>query len=145
MIKGILKIGLLLVAGLLVYNYFFGDAEEKATSQKVFNEIKDVGNAVKDFVIDERQRIKDGKYKKVLSKIKETLDQVEEKALGMDETTQRHYRKLRDKTERMENHLGDYDDDVSKLSNEERTAFEEKMEDLLRRTNKFLEEDLGEK
>ena len=43
MIRSLLKLGLLLVAGILVYNYFFGPVEEKEQSKEIFGKVRDVG------------------------------------------------------------------------------------------------------
>ena len=145
MIKGLIKIALLLIVGILCYNYFFGDPEEKATSQKVFDEIKDVGTAVKDFVVDEHQRIKDGKYKKVLDKIDDTLTGIEAKVKNMDPETIEEYKELKRESKRMEDELNNVqEDETSKLSKEDKKAIESKLQDLLEKTNDFLKENVKE-
>ncbi len=145
MIKSLLKIAVLVVIGVLVYNYFFGDPDEKATSEKVFNEIKDVGVAVKDFVKDEHQRIKDGKYKKVISKIDDTLTGIEAKIKNMDKETVEEYKNLRRESKRLEGELKDLKEDSSdELSKEERKSIESKLKDLLEKTNDFIKENVKE-
>ena len=54
MIKSIIKLGLLLVVGILVYNFFLGTPDEKAQSQKVFNKGKDVIVSVGDLLKSEK-------------------------------------------------------------------------------------------
>lgn len=139
MIKSILKIAVLLIVGILVYNYFYGDEAEKATSQKVFNEIKDVGVAVKDFVKDEHQRIKDGKYDKVLSKIEDTLTGLEAKVKNMDKETVEEYKNLRKESRKLEEELKSKEENQD-LSKEERDSIESKLKELLEKTNDFIKE-----
>ena len=139
MIKSILKIAVLLIVGILVYNYFYGDEAEKATSQKVFNEIKDVGVAVKDFVKDEHQRIKDGKYDKVLSKIEDTLTGLEAKVKNMDKETVEEYKDLRKESKKLEEELKSKEENQD-LSKEERDSIESKLKELLEKTNDFIKE-----
>ena len=144
MIKSIIKIALLLVVGVLVYNYFFGDAAEKATSQKVFTEIKDVGIAVKDFVKDEHQRIKDGKYSRVIDKIDDALTSAEAKLKNMDRETVEEYKELRRENRRLEDELVDLEKDDRELTKDDRSNIEDKLKVLLEKTNDFLKKNVDE-
>lgn len=76
MLKSLLKLAFILVVGILVYNYFLGSDEEKATSEKVFRQVKEVGRTVGDLVKQEKEKFDDGKYDKAfdnLGKIYENL------------------------------------------------------------------------
>ncbi len=143
MIKSILKLAVLLIIGILVYNYFFGDADEKATSQKVFDEIKDVGTAVKDFVVDEHQRIKDGKYQKVWSKIDDALTSLEARVKNMDEKTIEEYKELKRESKRLEDELQAVESEGQEnLSKERKDDIESKLKELLEKTNDFMKENV---
>lgn len=69
MIKTILKIGALIVIGLLGYNYFLGDAEEKAQSREIVGKAKDLGKDAWDLLKSERTKLKEGKYDGALEKL----------------------------------------------------------------------------
>lgn len=144
MIKSIIKIALLLVVGVLVYNYFFGDEAEKATSKKVFTEIKDVGKAVKDFVKDEHQRIKDGKYSKVIDKIDDALTGAEAKLKNMDKETIEEYKRLRRENKRLEGDLAELEKGDRELTKDDRSKIESKLKKLLEKTNEFLKKNVKE-
>jgi len=142
MIKTILKLAILLVAGVLIYNYFLGSPDEKAASQKVFNEIKDVGSAVTDFVKDEHQRIKDGKYDKVIGKVDDALTNIEAHVKNMDPEAIAEYKELKRESAVLEKEIEQVDEEDTELSKDERKAIEEKLKSLLKRTNEFIREEV---
>lgn len=80
MIKTVIRLGLLLVVGVLVYNYFMGTQEEKATSKQIFNEVKDLGQATWSLLKAEKEKFDQGKYDEALSKIEDIFDKVKGEA-----------------------------------------------------------------
>jgi ElaB/YqjD/DUF883 family membrane-anchored ribosome-binding protein len=80
MIRSIIKLGMLLVVGILVYNFFLGTPEEKAQSQKVFNKGKDVIVSVGDLLKSEKSKFDSGKYDTALDKIGNAFNGIREKA-----------------------------------------------------------------
>lgn len=80
MIRTIIKIGLLLVVGILVYNFFLGTPDEKAQSQKVFNKGKEVVVSIGDLLMSEKEKFDSGKYDTALDKIGSAFDGVRDKA-----------------------------------------------------------------
>ena len=76
MLRSLLKLAFVLIIGILVYNYFLGSEEEKATSEKVFQQVKQVGKTVGDIVKQEKRKFDEGKYDKAfenLGKIYESM------------------------------------------------------------------------
>jgi len=69
MIKTIIKLGLVLVVGLLGYNYFFGDVEEKAQSREIVGKVGDLGKEAWNLLKSERQKMQEGKYDGALDKL----------------------------------------------------------------------------
>ncbi|TXF87884.1 hypothetical protein FUA23_17145 [Neolewinella aurantiaca] len=69
MIKTIIKIGLVIVAGLLGYNYFFGDAAEQAQSREIVGKAKDLGKDAWELLKSERTKLQEGKYDGALEKL----------------------------------------------------------------------------
>lgn len=80
MIRSIIKLGLLLVVGILVYNFFLGTPDEKAQSQKVFNKGKDVIVSVGDLLKSEKDKFDSGKYDTALDKIGSAFNGLRDKA-----------------------------------------------------------------
>lgn len=85
MIRSLIKLGLLLVAGILVYNYFFGTSEEKAQSKEVFKKTGDAVGAAWSLLKSEKQKFDTGKYDGVLDKLGDAYKAVRERAEYIDE------------------------------------------------------------
>lgn len=77
--KNLIKFGLLLVAGILVYNYFYGTPTEKEKSEKIFAEFKDVGVSVVDLMKEEKVKYDDGKYDEAIDKMKGAVEKMKDK------------------------------------------------------------------
>lgn len=69
MIKSIVRVGLFLVAGILVYNYFYGSDTEKEQSKQFFQEVKDLGGIAWDLLKSEKEKLDEGKYDEALDNI----------------------------------------------------------------------------
>ena len=86
MIKHVIKIGLLLLVGVLGYNYFMGTPKEKASSKAIFSKVRDVAVSVKDLVKNEKVKFDGGKYDKALSKLGGAYKSIRDKIGGIDKT-----------------------------------------------------------
>jgi hypothetical protein len=84
MIRFVLKIGALLVAGILVYNYFFGTDPEKEQSRKIFGQLKGVVVSVSDLVKSEKQKFDAGKYDAALDKLGGAYKLIRDQAQHLD-------------------------------------------------------------
>lgn len=74
--KFLIRLAILLVLGILVYNYFFGTQEEKETSKKIFGEVRDLSKATWDLLRSEKQKFDEGKYDEAADKIGGLLDKL---------------------------------------------------------------------
>lgn len=79
MIKSVIKLGLFLVVGILVYNFFLGTPEEKAQSKQIFGKAVEVGKAGVGLIKDEVEKFKSGKYDDALDKVGGLLSKAKEK------------------------------------------------------------------
>ena len=79
MIRKIISTAVVLVIGLLAYNYFFGTQEEKEQAKEIIGKGAEVVGAGADLLKAEYQKFKDGKYDKALDKIGDLLGKVKEK------------------------------------------------------------------
>ena len=84
MIRFLLKIGLILVAGILIYNFFFGTAAEKEQSRKVFGQVRGVVVSVGDLLKSERAKFDAGKYDGALDKLGNAYRAIRERAKYLD-------------------------------------------------------------
>lgn len=81
--KFLIKVALLLVAGVVIYNYFFGTPEEKEQSKKVFNTAKEAGKAVWSFgkeafslLRTEKKKFDEGKYDEAVDNVGNLYDKL---------------------------------------------------------------------
>lgn len=109
MIKSLLKLLVVLVIGILIYNLFLGTDEEKQGAKKIVGEVKDVGVAVSDLLKSEKQKFDKGKYDKAVDKVGDVLSSLKRNAKEFDEK----YVKRIDELERKRKQLKDELDSVS--------------------------------
>ncbi len=86
MIKGILKLGALLVVGILVYNYFFGTVEEKTQSKEIFHKVGELGKAGINLLKTEKGKFDEGKYDEALDNIGGLFQKVKQKAKDINDS-----------------------------------------------------------
>ncbi len=86
MIRSILKLGALLVVGILVYNLFFGTAEEKQQSKEIFHKVGELGKAGINLLKSEKAKFNEGKYDEALDNIGGLFEQVKQKAKDINDS-----------------------------------------------------------
>ena len=79
MIRKIISLVVVLVIGLLAYNYFLGTPTEKKQAEEIIGKGAEVVGAGVDLLKVEYQKFRDGKYDKALDKIGDFLDDLKEK------------------------------------------------------------------
>jgi hypothetical protein len=84
MIRFVLKIGALLVAGILIYNFFFGTSAEKDQSRQIFGQVKDVVVSVGQLVKSEKTKFDAGKYDAALEKLGDAYQAIRKQAQHLD-------------------------------------------------------------
>lgn len=80
MLKSLLKVALLLVVGILVYNYFFGTEEEKQQSAEIFTNVKDLTKSAVGLLKSEKEKFDEGKYDEAVDQIGGLIDNLKGKA-----------------------------------------------------------------
>lgn len=76
MIRTVLKVGFVVVIGLVCYNYFFGTATEKEQSKRIFNGVGNLFGEVRTLVRGEREKFDAGKYDAALNKMDNVIDRL---------------------------------------------------------------------
>lgn len=93
MIRSVIKLGVLLVVGIVAYNSFFGTPEEKAKAKQTISKAKEVGKVVGGALLDlgkdgvallkeEREKFREGKYDKAVEKVSGLISQIKDKVEG---------------------------------------------------------------
>lgn len=83
--KSLLKLLAVVVVGVLIYNYFFGTPEEKATSKEIFTDVRDLGKATWGLLKSEKQKFDEGKYDEAVDKVEGLLGSLKSKAKSSDD------------------------------------------------------------
>jgi hypothetical protein len=84
MIGFLLKIAVLVVIGVLSYNFFFGTEDEKAQSSKVFGQVKEVAVSVGDLAKSEKEKFDAGKFDTAIEKLGKAYKVAREGAQDLD-------------------------------------------------------------
>ncbi len=135
MIRTLFKIGLLLVVGLLGYNYFFGDADEKAQSRELVGKAGELGKDAWNLLVSERQKMREGKYDDALDKLDGLYTSLRGKAKELqDSDALARIQELNDRRLELEQALEG--DDGSELS----SAAKRKLDDLAADTEELMNE-----
>lgn len=143
--RSIIKIALFLIVGVLVYNYFWGTESEKATSEKVFRQVKEVGRSIGDLIKQEKEKFADGKYDRAfenLGKVYEDLkDKVSDSSSNEDrkqlEVLQEQKETLEQKKEALQRDLQQADPDEDVI--ERGASFDEELKQLVDETTRLLD------
>ncbi|NBB88815.1 MAG: hypothetical protein GVX96_03370 [Bacteroidetes bacterium] len=126
MLGRLIKWALIIVIGLLVYNYFYGTEQEKKQSEEIFTKTKEIGQSIVGFVSDETQKVKDGKYNDVIDNISGFLSEL----------------KSEKNAEEIEEIQSDLDKTKENYESESTSAdsLESQLQDILRRLEKMKED-----
>lgn len=148
MFRSLIKIALLLVAGILVYNFFFGTNEEQENSKKVFGQIRGVVVSVGQLLKTEKEKFNAGKYDAALDKLGEAYRAIRSQAKHLDEKVIKRLDELENRKAELERELNEIEaNDLENASpslkkkdpkvEKERAA---KLADQLKRKEELLRE-----
>ncbi|MEM1328418.1 MAG: hypothetical protein AAGI23_20860 [Bacteroidota bacterium] len=138
MIRTAIKVILVLVAGILIYNFFYGTEEEREQSKRIVGEFKEVGVAVKNLLQSEKAKLDEGKYDDALDKMGGLFNKIRDGVERLDPGVQ-------DRLERLDRKRRDLEDEVHRknedeLTNAEKDDINAEMEELLQDTERLLDE-----
>ncbi len=134
MIKTIVTIGVIIVLSLLGYNYFLGDAEEKAQSREIVGKAKDLGKDAWELLKSERTKMKEGKYDGTLKKLEGLYASLKDRASELaDSDALNRVSELTQRRDELEKVLKDAG---GKLSGEGKR----KLDDLTAETEELMNE-----
>jgi hypothetical protein len=138
MIKWIIRLLMLLVIGLIMYNYFLGDKEEKETSEVILKQVKDLGTSLSGLLVSEKEKFDHGKYDKALDRISEFTASLKKSEKTMDSNEIAQLRQIEMKEKELRKRLND----STKISGEEveteQKALQLELRSLLRDADTLL-------
>lgn len=142
----LIRLALLLVAGIIIYNYFFGSVEEKEQSKTVINTAKEAGKAVWSFgkeafglLRSEKKKFDAGKYNEAVDNVGNLYDKLRGHAKTIDDNKDLIARL--DRLERERRKLETKIDEPSSFDGTEKerqTEIKSEWEKLLRETEDLV-------
>ncbi len=138
MIKNLIKIGALLVIAVIGYNYFLGDAEEKESSKKIVDGVKEIGKSVGGVIKSETEKFSEGKLDRVLAKMSAAMSTIEAQPTE-DTNLKGQLKELMIERNRLQ-------DEVNKIQGEDKTekadrkGLRKEIQALEAKFNKFMQE-----
>ncbi len=85
MIRLLIKIGLLLVVGILVYNRFFGTDAEKEQAKEIFRKTGDLVGDTWSLLRSEKEKLEAGKYDRALEQLGRVYQSLRQGAKYLDQ------------------------------------------------------------
>lgn len=142
MLKTILQIVVVIVIFVLVYNFFFGTSEEKANAKEIFQEVKDVGVAVKDLLKSEKEKFDAGKYDNAIQKMRSLINNLEDNAREVAPEYVDRIKELEQKRQDLEGQLDDAKNTVDDVQEKAKKVEElnKDMDQLMQETEQIIQE-----
>ena len=139
MIKFLIRIAIILVIGIIAYNYFQGTTQEKQEAKtfvKEFGkEMKDLGGLIGGLIISEKEKFDEGKYDKALSNMRSTIDDLKEKAKNTDDAELK--RKVNDFEKTSDKLLQKWEENKPETKSE-RQAFKEDIKRIIQEADEVI-------
>ena len=141
MIKVLFRLLLVIVAGVLIYNFFLGTEAEKENAKEVFEEFKDVGRAVKDLLTSEKEKLDDGKYNDAIDQVGNLFQDIKERVQPNDTGSLDELADLEHRRKDIAQELDDIEETNldRKVQEEKKRKLNIDLEKLMNDTECFLE------
>ena len=140
--KSIIRLGLLLVVGILLYNLFLGSPEEQAQSREIFGKVKELAKSSIDLLKSEKDKYDEGKYDGALDRIGNVFGKLKKNAEEIqDSELLDRLAELEDKRKALEQHLQEsevqeYDDQAAE--NRDKEEIQKEWESLIQETEDLM-------
>lgn len=139
MVKALIKLLVILVFGILIYNYFLGTPSEKKGVEKIVKEFKDFGSSVTDLLKSEKEKFDKGKYDNALDKIGQTLKDLKASLKDKGSRYNDELDKLMEKKQQLTDELNKLDQ-KQEQNGVDTSEVKQKLKDLLDETQQLMNE-----
>ena len=136
----LLKLIFLIAVGLIAYNYFYGTEEEKARSEKVIDDVKDVVVSLKELAVAEKEKFDEGKYDKALKEISILFEDLKDKSAQVGDDLKERLKNLEEEKVELEKNIekkkkeGVWTEEEKEQTREDFKKLIEKTETLFKET-----------
>ncbi|MBR9922698.1 MAG: hypothetical protein GYB31_17850 [Bacteroidetes bacterium] len=139
MIKSLIRLALVVVIGVLVYNYFLGSPSEKESASKIFNEVKEVGSSVADLLRSEKEKFDAGKYDTALEKVGGLFDKLKTGVDNLSSEQEGEISNLDAERKELEERLKDLESQGEDADSSKTENLREDLDKFMERTKRMIE------
>jgi hypothetical protein len=141
MIRSLLKLGALLVLGILVYNYFYGTEAEQEQSRRIFSKGKELVSDSWNLLKSEREKFREGKYDDAVAKVETLFTNLKNTAEKLsDSGALEKLSQLEQQRQEIEKALNAERDDGQAMSSEDKARIERDFNSMMNDTEVLMED-----
>jgi cytochrome c556 len=140
MIKWLLRLVLLLALGLLVYNYFLGDKDEKDQSRVIFQQMKQLGRSFSELLISEKEKFDAGKYHEASDRIAAFVKEMKTHSSKLSQEELEKLKEIDQKQIELSEQIEQTESLPPTEGAEQKKKLRKQLEELLHDTDVFLDE-----
>ncbi len=140
MIRFIIKVGIVLVIGILIYNYFLGSPEEKTQSEAVYDKVKSLTVSVVDVLKTEKTKFDQGKYDTAIDKVDQVFKMLKSDDSKLSDAQKAELKQLEDEKKVLKQDI----DATGKMNKAEADkaaeGLDQRLLELLKRSEELIKE-----
>lgn len=151
MIRSVIKIGVLLVVGIVGYNYFLGTPEEKVKAKNTISKAKEAGKVIGGALLDlgkdgfallkeEREKFREGKYDKAVEKVSGLISSIKDKAEGVGGEMLDRVNDLEKQRDSITEQVEKAKESVGEMSEEQKEKLKKQFDELTEKTGEVLKD-----
>ena len=134
MIRTLFKLGLLVVIGLVGYNYFFGTDVEREQSREIVGKVGDLGKDAWNLLRGERQKLREGKYDDALDELDGLYGKLRDRAEELRDS------ELIDDLQRLNERRRELEDQIAAEAQQPSAEAKRKLDELTADTEELMHE-----
>ncbi|MFK7775175.1 MAG: hypothetical protein AB8F94_23755 [Saprospiraceae bacterium] len=149
MIRSVIKFGVLLVIGIVAYNFFLGTPEEKEKAKNTISKAKEAGKVIGGALLDlgkdgvallkeERAKFQEGKYDKAVEEVGGLISKIKSQVEGAGGEMMDRVNDLEKQKEAISDELSKAKESAGEMSEEEKEKLKKKFDELTEKTGEVL-------
>jgi hypothetical protein len=139
MFKWIFRLIFIFIIGLLLYNYFLGDPEEKQLSKEIATQAKSLGKSLSTLVVSEKEKFDRGKYDDALDKVGGFISGLKKEKDSMSEESLLKLQQLEEQKNNLQVHLEKVDKMPAEEKEVENKSLKQELEALIKGADSLLQ------
>ncbi len=151
MIRSVIKFGVLLVIGIVAYNYFLGTPAEKEKAKSTISKAKEAGKVIGGVLLDlgkdgvallkeEREKFREGKYDKAVDEVSGLISKIKDQVEGAGGEMLDRVNDLEKQRDSIADQVKKAKDTVGEMSEEEKEKLKKQFDELTEKTGEVLKD-----